>query len=384
MNVLSQANKVIERKVLNGDNEPFYILNLEDVKHKYFQWMEKIPRVQPFYAVKCNDDIRVLKLLSDLGAGFDCASKNEFLKVLSLKVSPERIIYAHTVKYPSHLRTAAEKEIKKMTFDCEAELMKIKIHHPAAKVVLRIRFDAVSTNDNLGLKFGCNPVTEAPRLIKLCLETNMNLIGIAFHVGSATMDFSVYERALETVRQLFDFAECLGMKLNFVDIGGGFIGADPLLFDNYAKFINAGIDKYFPAQEVKFISEPGRYFVDTAFSLLAEVILKKSTEDGQVAYYINESVFMSFIESSLYGGGLEFSTIRKSNFEKEPKEKLSTVWGCTCTSMDKIIADRMIPEMEIGDWMLFHIMGAYTTTMSTSFNGFSNLNVFTMEDIDGM
>lgn len=385
MDVLAAAKKVIDIKSSVGDDEPFYILDLDDVKRKYEKWIQKIPKVTPFYAVKCNDDDRVLKLLKNLGTGFDCASKKEILQMLDLNCKPSEIIYAHTVKHVSYLKMAAKKGIEMVTFDCEPELMKIKQHHPKAKVVLRIRFDASSSIINLGLKFGCNPVTEAPNLIRLCKEMNMDLFGIAFHVGSGTTDFSVYERALAAVRKLFDFSESLGMKQKFVDIGGGFIGKDLSLIDSYAKYINAGIETNFPSNDVQIISEPGRYFVDSAFSTVAQVILKKLSEDGQVYYYLNESIYTSFLIAFLYKEHLEFTIIRKSKeTDKDRKEFLSTVWGCTCNSMDKIIADTLIPEMEIGDWILFHNMGAYTTNVSTSFNGFTNLNVLTIDEVERM
>lgn len=376
MDVIQAVRKIIEQKTLDGNDDSFYYMDLKDVKKKYEHWVEKIPRVMPYYAVKCNDDEKVLKLLRDLGTGFDCASKKEILQMLDLNVDPSKIIYAHTVKQISHLKLSAEKGIEKLTFDSEAELYKIQKFHPNSKVVLRIRFDASNSIINLGTKFGCNPETEAPMLIKLCKELKMNLFGIAFHVGSGTTDFGVYERALDAVRKLFDYAETLDMKLKIVDIGGGFIGKDLSIFDDYAKSINAGIERNFPSTDIEIISEPGRYFVDSAFSVVAQVILKKSHENGQIYYYLNESIYMSFLIAYLYKEHLEFSIIRESETKEDVKEKLSTIWGCTCNSMDKIIADRFIPELEIGDWIVFHNMGAYTTTVSTAFNGFQNLNIF--------
>ena len=41
----------------------------------YDQWMSVLPSVTPFYAVKCNNDPVLLKVLAELGTGFDCASK---------------------------------------------------------------------------------------------------------------------------------------------------------------------------------------------------------------------------------------------------------------------------------------------------------------------
>lgn len=60
--------------------------NLDDLYKKYIRWITKLPRVKPFYAVKCNSTPAVLKMLSGLGTGFDCASKVKCLKIMSFSV----------------------------------------------------------------------------------------------------------------------------------------------------------------------------------------------------------------------------------------------------------------------------------------------------------
>ena len=110
--------------------ESFYLCNLSDVIKKYEMWMEKMPRVHPHYAVKCNDDNEVLKALAVIGADFDCASKGEIKKILSLGVSSERIIFANTTKLGSHIDYAREHNVQVLTFDNEDELYKIAKIHP--------------------------------------------------------------------------------------------------------------------------------------------------------------------------------------------------------------------------------------------------------------
>lgn len=370
--------KEIIRRVASGNDDSFYIFDLEDVRMKYRKWMETIPRVTPFYAVKCNDDDRILKTLASMGAGFDCASKNEIKKILSLGVEPERIIYAHTVKQVSFLKYAAERGVKKVTFDSPAELLKIKEFHPKAKVVCRIRFDASNSLVCLGLKFGCDPNVEAPELIKMCKELNMNLIGISFHVGSGTLDYGTFERALEKVRQLFDVATEIGFKLDFVDIGGGIMGNDINLLDHYAEPINRGIGKYFSDLSIKIISEPGRFFVESAFTLAVQVVLKRTAVDGHVNYYINDGIFLSFLMIHISDEQVDFKVIRRSMTKPLKAPCLSTIWGSSCNSKDKVVDSKIIPDLEIGDWLVFHNMGAYTTTTSTKFNGFSIGEVLTV------
>lgn len=367
---MEKIEEIIDERISNDNDDAFYILSLSDIRKKYEKWIEKIPRVTPFYAVKCNDNPRVLQTLSDLGAGFDCASRKEIAQILDLNVDKDRIVYTHTAKQVSHLKFSAEKKIKKLTFDSAEELIKIKKHYPDAEVVLRIRFDALKSIINLGLKFGCDPVLEAPSLIQMCKDMEMNLVGISFHVGSGTSDYGIFEHALGKVRELFDFAKTIDFDLNFVDIGGGYIGLDLSHLDHYATSINSGIEKYFPDPKIRIISEPGRYFVDSAFKIATHVILKRKGIDGHLHYYVNEGIYMSFLISFIYEEKLNFSIIRKSP-KSEVKEFMSTIWGCTCNSKDKILGDQLIPELSVNDWLIFHNMGAYTNTVSTQFNGFS-------------
>jgi ornithine decarboxylase len=369
--IIEKVNQIIDKRLAVDNDEPFYLLNTNDVKEKFINWMKVMPRVVPFYAIKCNDDDRIARTLAELGAGFDCASKKEIAQVLALNVDNDKIVFSHTAKQVSYLKYAAENQIDKLTFDSEAELLKIKEHYPNARVVLRIRFDAATSIINLGIKFGCDRDLEAPKLIKLCMKLKMNLYGISFHVGSGTQDFGIFPRALEAVRRLFDFAATLGFSLKLVDIGGGFIGADRSLLQFYADSINEGIDKYFPDPSVEIISEPGRYFVDSALTLATQVVMKKIGSDGQYHYYLNDGIYRSFLIAFLYEEILNFTIIRKSNENEICKEnKLSTIWGCSCNSKDKVLGDKMIPELNIGDWIVFHNMGAYTNSVSTSFNGF--------------
>ena len=55
--------------------DPFYVVDLGRAIHLYDSWMDKLPQVQPFYAVKYNEDPALVKTLAALGTGFDCASK---------------------------------------------------------------------------------------------------------------------------------------------------------------------------------------------------------------------------------------------------------------------------------------------------------------------
>lgn len=61
--------------MLQDDKDAFYVADLGDILRKHLKWLKALPRVTPFYAVKCNDSRTVLKTLAAIGTGFDCASK---------------------------------------------------------------------------------------------------------------------------------------------------------------------------------------------------------------------------------------------------------------------------------------------------------------------
>ena len=159
---------------------------MDDIYSKHLNWLARLPRVEPFYAIKCNTDPMLLKLLAFLGIGFDCASKKEIQTILDLGVDPNRIIYANACKQTSHIRYAHKMGVDCMTFDNEHELYKIKENHPNAKCVLRI-----ITNDDhavwrLSVKFGADMQTSY-KLIGTAMKLQLDLVGVCFHVGSGQM-----------------------------------------------------------------------------------------------------------------------------------------------------------------------------------------------------
>ncbi|XP_061099389.1 ornithine decarboxylase 1-like [Conger conger] len=125
----TSVQDVIDQKIdtlrAEESKEAFFVADLGEVVRRYQLWVREMPRVTPFYAVKCNDSLPIVKTLAALQTGFDCASKCEMHLITSLGVDPSRIIFSHTIKPPTYLKYATSLGIQKMTFDNEAELVKI-------------------------------------------------------------------------------------------------------------------------------------------------------------------------------------------------------------------------------------------------------------------
>lgn len=371
------------RKIANSEmqEDAFYVLDVGDVVRKHKIWKEKLPRVDPHYAVKCNDSAIILEVLAALGTGFDCASKGEINKVLSMGVNADRIIFANPAKQASHIRHAASVGVAKMTFDSEVELHKIKQFYPNAQLVIRIRCDAADAQCQLGMKFGCDAETEAPELLRIAKSLNLNVIGVSFHVGSGCREPQVFRRAIAASHELFEFAETVGYQFSLLDIGGGYPGDKNSTIDELADIINSALDDFFPDPNVEIIAEPGRFYVCSAFTLACNIysIRNVCQSDGTEndingnpmkvhrMYFINDGVYGSF-NCILYDH--QVVVPKPLNDYSNTKLYSSSIWGPTCDGLDQVIEEVKLPEMSVGDWLIFEDMGAYTLPVASSFNGF--------------
>lgn len=88
-------------------------------------------------------------------------------------------------------------------------------------------------------------------------------------------------------------------------------------------------------------------------------------------YYINESVYKSFVVSLFNDDPVEPLPLVDSD---GPLHE-SIVWGITCDGLDKIKASCKLPELSVGQWLMFENMGAYTITLNTPFNGFPSADI---------
>ncbi|XP_011866964.1 PREDICTED: ornithine decarboxylase 2-like [Vollenhovia emeryi] len=347
----------------------FYIVDIGNIIKKHQEWTTKLPRVIPYFAIKVNPDPTVIKVLAALNACFDCASKQEIKQVMQHGVQGDRIIFAHPTKYSSHIEYARKMDVKQMTVDSESELYKIKDIFPEANIVIRVRCDARKTAVNLGLKFGSEPNEETVRLIQLTKDLGLNLHGFSFHVGSPCEELEAYARGIALCKQLVTISKTLGCdKVQLIDIGGGFPGESGTDVDTFASIINKAIKGIDPS--IKIISEPGSYYVTSSFTLVSYLHSKRIIpKDGAMMrmYYMNCGVYHSFIDDLL---GVK-ARIPQLLSEPASEEKfLSSVWGPTADSFDVIAQNVMLPELDIGDWLIWRDMGAYTIALACPFNGY--------------
>lgn len=313
---------------------------------------------------------------------FSLPSQTEIDTVLKLGVSPQKIIYANPCKTNNYIRHAASVGVDLMTFDNEPELFKIAAQHPTAKLVLRIKVDDSHSICKFSAKFGAD-LDSAARLLFTAKSLGLEIIGVSFHVGSGCESADSFRDAVKNARFVFDLAKQLGFDMRLLDLGGGWPGTSnaKVTFEQMAKAVSSALEEYFPEEDehgnnssIEVIAEPGRYYVASAMVLATMVIAKRPMvlDDGSngVMYYMNDGVYGSFnctIFDHWVGDGIPF--LSETVLQERPVLQ-STVWGPTCDSMDLILKDVQMPEMEVGEWVIFKEMGAYTIAAASTFNGF--------------
>jgi len=334
-----------------------------------------LPRVKPFYAIKCNPNTAIVKTLASLGVNFDCASKAEIQQILGSGVEASRIIYANPTKMKSHINYAKSCGVELMTFDNKDELNKIAECYPESKLVLRIITDDSQSVCRFSTKFGA-PLNLCSSLLKHAKELNLNVVGISFHVGSGCMSATSFEHAVRSAHKIFKEAEQVGYNFTLLDLGGGWPGTEDgkISFSEIANHIRPIVDELFP-QEIEIIAEPGRYFVADSHTLAVNVFAKRTVESPDPSekksflYYVNDGVYQSF-------NCIFFDHIYPTPLVFETKERVETyrctIFGPTCDSMDCIGKDIYLPELEVGEWLYFKNMGAYTVAAASPFNGFKS------------
>jgi ornithine decarboxylase len=340
----------------------------------------------------------VIRLLAALGTGFDCASKSEIELVLREGVDPSRIIYAQPCKTKSYLRYTAKENVKQMTFDNSDELYKIKALFPDAELYLRIFTDDSQSLCRLSQKFGAHMDT-APELLALAKQLDLNIAGVAFHVGSGASDPSAFLKAVTDARSIFDQAIALGFNPHTLDVGGGFVSET---FNDMAAVLSAAVDVHFPPS-IRIIAEPGRYYTSSAFTIACNVIARRTVEDP----VLNVKSYMLYLNDGVYGNfssimfdhqhpipqvlstrrrpdGFNYSIDGLADSGYASAEEIDTttggaktieysIWGPTCDGIDCISEKWLARDtVDVGDWLYFEDMGAYTKCSATRFNGFTD------------
>jgi ornithine decarboxylase len=311
----------------------------------------------------------LMRWLADAGAGFDCASGTELQKAASLFKTKQEFqaasIFANPCKPHRDLQLAADLESGPTVVDSVEELEKLHDLKWKQGALIRIAVDDQGSKMPFSKKFGA-AITDIQKIKDAAFSLKQDIRGISFHVGSGCLEPLQYSKAIQ-----LSLLNLQGLpNATIVDIGGGF-EANPKLFHQATHYIQESIKSVPPTLKIDWIAEPGRFMATEFQDLFVPVIGKKPAGDGNGwRYTLDESLYGQFSCIPFDRYTPKWVRIRMKTREAARKRTKGTLFGRTCDSVDMIAQSDSMEELEVGDWLWFPHMGAYTSVTATEFNGF--------------
>ncbi|KPP76794.1 antizyme inhibitor 1b-like [Scleropages formosus] len=362
-------DKHIYEQVL-AEKSAFLVANLGVLMQQHVVWQSYMAPMRPFYPVKCNSDPAVIGVLAALGTGFICTSKTELTLVLGFGIAPGDIIFAGGCKQLSHIKYAAKSGVKLFVCDNEVELCKIARCHPGARLLLEVA--TASEDQETSMAPGCS-LKACRHLLECAKELDMQVVGIRFQVPSSCRDFQAYSHAVADAQSVFDMGVEFGFNMRILDIGSGFSGSESHL-KQVQSVLGPLLKASFPdLPGVDVIAEPGSFYVSSAFTLVVNIVAKKATiRDGcdhlqdvlsldnepEFLYYMNDGVYGSFA-NRLLDRTIPAPSVHKKVLTVEEPVFASSLWGTTSDELEQVVERCLLPELSVGDWLVFSNMGVH-------------------------
>lgn len=355
---------------------PTLAVSRSKLQSVYREMKSSLPDVDLFYAAKANSDVSILRTLFLEGSFVDVCSYREMQSALLAGFSPEQMIHTHPCKTADNTKSCYQEGLRWFTFDCEAEIDKIRRNAPDTKALLRLRADSQSSLINLSAKFGC-AVSEAPALARAAIRRGLDVRALSFHVGSQCTDPGDFRAMLIRTREVWDECVAAGCQLEMLDVGGGFPApyrTSVLPLGDYCRHLARALDATFGDLDIRIIAEPGRCLCAESVTLVTRV-LGKSVRNGLPWYFIDDGVYGSF--SGKLFDHADFGIVAEAA-DMRPRSAC-VLAGPTCDSHDVVAVDQELPDLEIGELLLVPTMGAYSSASASGFNG---LDIARLVEVD--
>ncbi len=364
---------------------PCVIFDLNILKEKYVEFKRDMPKIEVFYAVKCNPAIKVLETLRNLGSSFDVASIEEVNLCLSLGIDPDKISWGSTIKKPYLIKEAYSKGIRIFATDSIEDLNSIALNAPKSKIYCRILVNNANALWPLSAKFGCS-IEMAEDILIQAKNLGLNPFGISFHVGSQQLDLEAWDRAISSASVVFkNLEKNHSIKLEMLNLGGGYPAygylSDHKFLSDYYKVINKSLNENFGKIHPIIFAEPGRFLVADAGVLKTEVVLvSKKSKDAKFRWvYLDVGMYGGLAET--LGESIKYKMITSKDSDRNLGEV--NLAGPTCDGMDILYKDykyKMPLSLQAEDHVYILSTGAYTTSYSAvNFNGFKPLKDYFIE-----
>ena len=350
---------------------PVYVYHAEKIKEQYAKLTSAFASLDTefFYACKALTNINILKYIASLGCGIDCSSGNEVRLAVHAGVTKDKILYTSNGIAFEEIEEVANHGVH-INIDSLSNLEKFgKKYGSEYPVGVRIRPNILA-GGNLKIstgheksKFGI-PVDQIDQVSQLAERFKLKIKTLHIHTGSDIKDADVFVHGIKVLSEIVPHFS----DLQIIDLGGGFkVPYEPddeetdvaLIARKLKAFLDSHLFKHGKRYQLWF--EPGKYLVSECGYLVTQVNVVKDN-NHQVFVGVNSGL-NHLIRPMMYDAYHHIVNISNP----DGQEKAYTVTGYICET-DTFAADRLLHEVNEGDYLVFYNAGAYGYEMSSHYN----------------
>ncbi|WP_447881466.1 diaminopimelate decarboxylase [Serratia fonticola] len=348
---------------------------------------QRISQLQHFdvirFAQKACSNIHILRLMREQGVKVDSVSLGEIERALNAGFEPGGEDIVFTADVLDHATLARVSELKipvnAGSIDMLEQLGQVSAGHP---VWLRINpgfGHGHSQKTNTGGENSKHGIwyADLPQAVAKVQQYGLKLIGLHMHIGSG-VDYQHLERVCDAmVQQVI----ALGQDITAISAGGGLSipyqqGEEAINTEHYYGLWNRARERVAAhlGHPVKLEIEPGRFLMAEAGVLVAEV--RSVKQMGSRHFVLVDAGFNDLMRPAMYGSYHHISLLPADgrNTDNQPLQD-TVIAGPLCESGDVFtqqagggIETRPLPQVRVGDYLVFHDTGAYGSSMSSNYN----------------
>jgi len=358
---------------------PLYVYSATAIRERmraFNQAFRKVPHTVCF-SVKANSNLGILRLLSQMGCGFDVVSGGELQRILHVnRRAANQVVFSGVGKTAEEMKGALKAGILLFNVESESELWvlaecaaRLK---QTAPIALRVNPDVAAETHpyiSTGLhqhKFGV-PIAASRRLYAQASGIrSLSIAGVSVHIGSQITDVKPFGETMVRVAELVRQLREDGHQIDFVDAGGGLgIAYDdrnlPDFGDYVAEYAEALL-RPLRGLKVHLLLEPGRSILGPAGALLTRVLYKKT--NGAKKFLVVDAAMNDLLRPSLYNAYHEIAGVELNDRSSETVD----VVGPVCETGDFFARARELPKSEEGDLLAILDAGAYGMALASNYN----------------
>ncbi len=360
---------------------PFHIYDERGIREnaqalrEAFSWNKGF---KEYFAVKATPNPFLIDILREYGCGCDCSSLTELMLSAAMGMEgkdimfssndtpAEEFAYAAKIGATINLDDITHIDFLEKTIGRLPETISCR-YNPGG--LFKITTDIMDNPGDAKYGFTTEQLFEGFRILK---ERGVRHFGIHAFLASNTVTNEYYPALART---LFEVAVKLrnetGADIRFINLSGGIgIPYRPDQEPNDIRAIGEGVRKVYEEVLVPagmgdgaIYTELGRFMMGPYGQLVVKAIHEKHTHKEYVGV---DACAVNLMRPAMYGAYHHITVLGK---EDVPCDHQYDITGSLCENNDKFAVDRMLPKIDMGDYLVIHDTGAHGFSMGYNYNG---------------